>query len=172
MPQNHVLLKIKWRWKENSAFHLLRLLDGFLAKSYDEWYEKEGRLLSMDEAKASWNTLYQSKEGFECQITLRDEDEVNLIQRAKRVMANIVKSGGLPVKRKGSEVGNAVTGEKEEVPQDKWGKTYVDEKSVRQCNLKLKNSKVCGPGDRTGGEIRTLLELSKLQGARYLNVKT
>ncbi len=29
----------------------------------------------MEEAKASWNTLYQSKEGFECQITLRDEDE-------------------------------------------------------------------------------------------------
>lgn len=28
----------------------------------------------MEEAKASWNTIYQSKEGFECQITLRDED--------------------------------------------------------------------------------------------------
>ncbi len=98
----------------------------------------------MDEAKASWNTLYQSKEGFECQITLRDEDEVKLIQRAKRVMASIIKSGGLPVRRKGSEVSNAVVEEKEEAPEEKPEKTYVDEKGVRRCNLRLKNGKVCG----------------------------
>ena len=97
----------------------------------------------MDEARSSWNTVYQSKEGFECQITLRDEDEVNLVQRAKKVMASITKSGGLPVRRKGSEVSNAVAGEKEEAPEEKPEKTYVDEKGVRRCNLKLKNGKVC-----------------------------
>jgi hypothetical protein len=48
----------------------------------------------MDEARASWNTIYQSEEGFECQITLRDEDEESLMERAKRVMASIVKSAG------------------------------------------------------------------------------
>lgn len=98
----------------------------------------------MDEARSSWNTVYQSKEGFECQITLRDEDEVNLVQRAKKVMASITKSGGLPVRRKGSEVSNVVVGEKEEAPEEKPEKTYVDEKGVRRCNLKLKNGKVCG----------------------------
>jgi hypothetical protein len=98
----------------------------------------------MDEAKASWNTVYQSKEGFECQITLRDEDEVSLGERAKKVMASITKSGGLPVRRKGSEVGNAVAEEKEEATAEKPEKTYVDENGVRRCNLKLKNGKTCG----------------------------
>jgi hypothetical protein len=98
----------------------------------------------MDEAKASWNTIYQSKEGFECQITLRDEDEVTLADRAKKVMASITKSGGLPVRRKNSGVGNAAAKEKEETPVEKPEKTHVDEKGVRRCNLKLKNGKVCG----------------------------
>jgi len=98
----------------------------------------------MDEARSSWNTVYQSKEGFECQITLRDEDEKELIQRASKVMVSITKSGGLPVRRKGSEIGNAVVEEKEEVLEDRPEKTYVDEKGVRRCNLRLKNGKVCG----------------------------
>jgi len=97
----------------------------------------------MEEAKASWNTIYQSKEGFECQITLRDEDEANLVQRAKKVMASITKSGGLPIRRRGSEVGNAVAESKEEGPEDKPEKTYVDEKGVRRCNLKLRNGRRC-----------------------------
>jgi hypothetical protein len=29
---------------------------------------------SMQEAKASWNTIYLDKSGFECQLTLRDQD--------------------------------------------------------------------------------------------------
>jgi len=98
----------------------------------------------MDEAAASWNTVYQSEEGFECQITLRDEDEESLMERAKRAMASIVKSGGLPVRRRGSEVGNAVAEEKEETPPEKPEKTYIDEKGVRRCNLRLKNGKTCG----------------------------
>lgn len=39
----------------------------------------------MEVAKASWNTVYKSREGFECQITLRDEDEASLAQRASKL---------------------------------------------------------------------------------------
>ena len=57
----------------------------------------------MEEAKASWNTTFLSSEGFDCQITLRDEDEVNLADRSSSMMTSIVKSGGIPLKRKGLE---------------------------------------------------------------------
>ena len=99
----------------------------------------------MDEARASWNTIYQSKEGFECQITIRDEDETNLAERAKKVMASIKKSGGTPLRRRGyiPEENIAGTGE-EETKSERPEKTYVDEKGVRRCNLKLKNGRVCG----------------------------
>jgi len=101
----------------------------------------------MEEAKASWNTVYQSKEGFECQITLRDEDETNLARRASKMMASITKSGGLPVKRKGLESNNAGSSKDKTASQkspEKQEKTYVDENGVRRCNLKLKSGKVCG----------------------------
>jgi hypothetical protein len=93
----------------------------------------------MNEAKASWNTIYQAKEGFECQITLRDEEEASLIDRARRVMASIVHSGGLPVRRKQNEVGNALEGAKEE----RWEKTYLDANGVRRCNFRLKDGRIC-----------------------------
>ena len=102
----------------------------------------------MEEAKSSWNTIYQSKQGFECQITLRDEDESHLAQRATRVMAGITKSGGLPVKRKGFETNNNGTSPKvettEQTSPEKREKTYVDENEVRRCNKWLKNGTVCG----------------------------
>ena len=101
----------------------------------------------MDEARASWNTVYQSKEGFECQITLRDEDETSLAQRASKVMASITKSGGLPVRRKGFEANNTVSPQNEtgeQTPSEKPEKTYVDEKGVRRCNKRLKNGTICG----------------------------
>jgi len=102
----------------------------------------------MEEAKSSWNTIYQSMEGFECQITLRDEDEISLNQRASRVMVNITKSGGLPVKRKGFEANNNATSLKQETTEqtspEKWEKTFVDEDGVRRCNKWLKNGTVCG----------------------------
>ncbi|MDI6814829.1 MAG: hypothetical protein QMC90_01925 [Dehalococcoidales bacterium] len=47
------------------------------------------------------------------------------------------------MRRKGSEVGNVVTDEKEEAPEEKQEKTYVDEKGVRRCNLLLKNGRRC-----------------------------
>lgn len=101
----------------------------------------------MDEARSSWNTVYQSKEGFECQFTLRDEDETSLAGRAKKVMTSITKSGGTPLRRRGYvPEGNTTTGEetKEEVKPEKPEKTYMDEKGIRRCNLKLKNGKTCG----------------------------
>jgi hypothetical protein len=96
----------------------------------------------MDEARSSWNTVYQSKEGFECQITLRDEDEANLIRRASKVMAGIVRSGGIPVRRRNrhAEENSGKSGEKPE----KLDKTYVDEKGVRRCNMRLRSGGICG----------------------------
>ena len=102
----------------------------------------------MEEAKSSWNTVYQSKEGFECQITLRDEDELILAQRATKVMAGITKCGGLPMKRKGFETNNTTASPKDEAAEqtspEMREKTYVDENGVRRCNKWLKNGTVCG----------------------------
>ncbi|MBI2844011.1 MAG: hypothetical protein HYX78_11485 [Armatimonadetes bacterium] len=95
----------------------------------------------MDEARASWNTVYHAKEGFECQITLRDEDEATLETRAKKVMVSITKSGGVPLRRRSYIPGN--NGENSD-DEEKPEKTYLDEDGVRRCNLKLKNGKVCG----------------------------
>ncbi len=108
----------------------------------------------MDEAKASWNTMYQSKDGFECQITIRDEDETSLSERAKKVMASVTKAGGVSLRRKsyvpeenGHNNGSEENGKDEtrdEARSEKPEKTFVDDKGVRRCNLKLKNGKVCG----------------------------
>ena len=101
----------------------------------------------MEEAKSSWNTVYQSKEGFECQITLRDEDEVNLGKRASKIVASITKSGGLPVRRKGSETNNTSASPEDDptgqTSPERREKTYVDENGVRRCNKWLKNGTVC-----------------------------
>lgn len=104
----------------------------------------------MEEAKASWNTVYQSKEGFECQITLRDESETNLADRSCKVMASITKSGGVVLKRRSyipEDNGNHQEPKeeaKEEIRNGNSEKTYVDAKGVRRCNLKLNSGKVCG----------------------------
>ena len=102
----------------------------------------------MEEAKSSWNTIYQSKEGFECQITLRDEDEKVLAQRSSTAMVDITKSGGLPVKRKGFEANNNGSipgnGAVEQPSQEKREKTYIDKSGTRRCNKWLKNGTVCG----------------------------
>ncbi|MHB1456754.1 MAG: hypothetical protein ACYC0V_07550 [Armatimonadota bacterium] len=107
----------------------------------------------MDEARASWNTVYQTKEGFECQITLRDEDEGVLSERVKKTTASITKAGGMALRRRNyvpddsgssnndsnGEIGNG-NGDEVEKPE----KTFVDEDNVRRCNLKLKSGKACG----------------------------
>ncbi len=102
----------------------------------------------MDEARSSWNTVYQNKEGFECQITLRDEDESILAERIRKITSSISKSGGLPLRRNNHVAVEGTptnTAEVQDDPKpDKPEKTYVDEKGVRRCNLKLKSGKVCG----------------------------
>ncbi|MFC1865134.1 hypothetical protein ACFLYB_00260 [Chloroflexota bacterium] len=102
----------------------------------------------MEEARSSWNTIYQNREGFECQITLRDEDETNLTHRASQVMTSITKLGGLAVKRKGFETNNNGNHQKEQAVDqtapDKREKTYIDENGTRRCNKWLKNGTVCG----------------------------
>ncbi len=101
----------------------------------------------MNEARSSWNTVYQSKEGFECQITLRDGDEESLVHRASEVMEGITSSGGFPVKRKGFGNNNAAfkkSGNSEKSPSKKQNKTYIDEDGVRRCNKRLKSGALCG----------------------------
>lgn len=105
----------------------------------------------MEEARASWNTLYVDKNGFECQITLRDENESSLAERVSTVTDRIVRGGGAPVLRHGtngsrssrpngeSVPGNAGTADNGSIRE----KTYVDARGVRRCNLKLKNGRRC-----------------------------
>ncbi len=102
----------------------------------------------MEEAKASWNTVYQSKEGFECQMTLRDEDETSVAERAKKTMASLTKAGAEPIKRFKSMPNSysKISSEKEKnnTNSNKQEKTYFDEEGVRRCNRKLKTGEVCG----------------------------
>jgi hypothetical protein len=102
----------------------------------------------MEEARASWNTVYQSKEGFECQITLRDEDETSVAERAKKTMASLTKAGAEPIKRfkSMSNSYSKINSEKEKnnTNSTKQEKTFFDEEGVRRCNRKLKNGEVCG----------------------------
>ena len=50
----------------------------------------------MEEAKASWNTRFVTSQGFDCQITLRDDDEKELVKRAAEVLQGILTRGGKP----------------------------------------------------------------------------
>ena len=100
----------------------------------------------MDEARSSWNTLYRSPEGFECQITLRDEDEERLAQRATLAMAAIEDAGGLPLQRRGYAPPSLPETPKEAVNGEANGvraKTYIDGDGVRRCNLRLPNGHRC-----------------------------
>lgn len=101
----------------------------------------------MEEARSSWNTVYHSNEGFECQITLRDEDEERLAQRASEVMESIASSGGVPARRKGFEANNTTfekSGASEQTSSKKRNKTYIDEDGMRRCNKRLKDGTICG----------------------------
>ena len=114
----------------------------------------------MEEARSSWNTLYQSTLGFECQITLRDEDEATLMERADAAMVDVVQTGGIPLQRRGytpraprdsthsngsrSDNGDASRGGNGGGNGGKRPKTYLDDEGVRRCNLNLANGDVCG----------------------------
>ena len=99
----------------------------------------------MEEARASWNTIYQDSEGFECQLTLRDDDEESLATRVAAITSRIVEAGGTPV---GRWVNNGLPKADPDPDQDppqegQPEKTYIDSKGVRHCNLKLKNGRIC-----------------------------
>lgn len=94
----------------------------------------------MDEARSSWNTTYLSKDGFECQVTLRDEDEKSLSERIAKVTSGIISGGGIPLRRRRQDPENSNSNNHEEPTQEK---TYMDAKGVRRCNLKLNNGRRC-----------------------------
>ena len=101
----------------------------------------------MEEARASWNTIYLDPSGFEAQLTLRDEDEESLRERVADVTARILESGGAPVTRRGRNgpiPTEPPTDDDAEPPNGApQEKTYVDQKGVRRCNLKLGNGRRC-----------------------------
>jgi len=89
----------------------------------------------MEEAKASWNTVYQSKEGFECQITLRDDDETSVAERAKKVMISLTKAGAEPIQRFKYKSSNNIKNNSEKTNNTDYknrDKTYFDEEGVRR----------------------------------------
>ena len=49
------------------------------------------------EAPASWNTRYVTPEGFECQLTLRGESGLDLLEKVQGAIAFLLKSGCTPV---------------------------------------------------------------------------
>jgi hypothetical protein len=99
----------------------------------------------MEEARASWNTIYQDAEGFECQLTLRDDDEESLAARVAAITARIVEAGGSPVGRWANNGPPKADPDPDQdpSPEGQPEKTYIDNKGVRRCNLKLKNGRVC-----------------------------
>ena len=94
----------------------------------------------MEEARSSWNTTYVTREGFECQITLRDEDEKSLSDRITKILSGILHNGGIPRKRRSFDSENSTSNHNGEAAQEK---TYVDTKGVRRCNLKMNNGRRC-----------------------------
>ena len=103
----------------------------------------------MKEARASWNTIYLDQEGFECQVTLRDDDEISLAGRAATLITAILESGGVPVVRRGrsgsssSETPAEGSSDNGSRSVDGEEKTNVDDKGLRRCNLNLRNGRRC-----------------------------
>jgi len=58
--------------------------------------EQTARAGVFTEAPASWNTRYISKQGFECQLTLRADDPMQLLKLANEIMAKMVEAGIQP----------------------------------------------------------------------------
>ena len=100
----------------------------------------------MEEARASWNTIYLDPSGFEAQLTLRDEDEESLAERVAGATARILELGGAPVIRRGRN-GHApaepLADDDPEPTNEQQEKTFVDQKGIRRCNLKLGSGRRC-----------------------------
>jgi|Deesub1362A_J573_1020465.scaffolds.fasta_scaffold01043_10 hypothetical protein len=89
----------------------------------------------MEEARASWNTAYLTRDGFECQITLRDDDETQLFKRIVKILAWIREIEGTPLRRKiFIHEGNRMNPD---------ARIYIDEHGVPRCNLRLKDGSIC-----------------------------
>lgn len=52
--------------------------------------------IQFDEAPASWNTRFVTPEGFECQLTLRSESGLEVLEKAKGAIAHLLNTGCLP----------------------------------------------------------------------------
>ncbi len=51
---------------------------------------------AVTEAPASWNTKYQSPEGFICQITLRADSGKELLEKAQAAITHLLQTGCMP----------------------------------------------------------------------------
>ena len=69
-----------------------------------------------DEAPASWNTRYVTPDGFTCQITLRDEKGVDLLNKAQAAMKLLQEQGCEPYGHKLGLSGNG-DGKSQESPK-------------------------------------------------------
>lgn len=109
--------------------------------------ENTKEVVTIVEARASWNTVYLNKNGFECQLTLRDSDETSLMERVSKAIVQIVDAGGTPVRRRwNGGVANDHPNEDGAAPsgdQPAREKTYVDQKGVRRCNLTTRGGRRC-----------------------------
>ena len=111
--------------------------------------KRRRRTNDMQEAKASWNTIYLDPSGFECQLTLRDEDEESLAERVATTTARILDFGGSPVTRRTrngplpKSSASSGNGDTEPPKEEQQEKTYVDQKGIRRCNLKLTSGRRC-----------------------------
>ncbi len=56
----------------------------FVSSSYQKTAKIED-VNPVEEARSSWNTVYLDRNGFACQITLRDEEEESLAQRVSAI---------------------------------------------------------------------------------------
>ena len=103
--------------------------------------ENEG----MSEARVSWNMRYMNREGFDMMVTLRDQDEAALSERVARVVAGIIKAGGVPLKgpRPAREAVEAKPGGGSASRDKADGKTYLDENNVRRCNQRTLEGHRC-----------------------------
>lgn len=107
--------------------------------------KRKRRTNDMQEAKASWNTIYLDPSGFECQLTLRDEDEESLALRVAATTARILESGGAPVTRRNRNgtPPDPVNSNGEPPNEEQPEKTYLDQKGTRRCNLKNRDGRRC-----------------------------
>ena len=61
----------------------------------NEQTPKNGELL-FSEAPASWNTRYVDPQGFECQLTLRAEKGLELLEKASSAISYLLNNGCIP----------------------------------------------------------------------------